>query len=411
MNQPDAGQGVAQVQSDGQPVARPERPSGKRPTIDLSILIPTYNEADNIGELLRRISRVVVERKIPCEVLVLDDQSPDGTAMTAFETDVPIVVRVIERTGPRGLSPAVIDGIEQARGEYVLVMDADLQHPPESIVDLLWTVREGGADFVIGSRYVPGGDANEFGFYRKLNSKAATWLAAPLVGLQVRDPMAGFFCCRRDLIEGHELSPIGYKIALEIMVKCRPQKVAEVPIRFGSRHAGDSKMNFGQQLDYLRHLRRLYEWRWPAASQFGLFCAVGATGVVVDLTIMMLLVSGGWTFGPARVLSIMAAMLSNFLLNRRITFPGAVQGRCPGQLARFVGVCSLGMGINWVVSNACYSLMPSLRGAYQLCCLAGIAAGTVNNYLLSKYVAFRTSNGSDGRSSADGPQDQIKPNS
>ena len=355
---------------------------------ELSIIIPTYNEAGNVPELLRRIARVVTGRSITCEVLVMDDSSPDGTAEAARTTDVPIVVRAVERTGQRGLSPAVIEGIHLARGRYVLVMDADLQHPPESLVDLLQAVRD-GADFVIGSRYVPGGTSGEFGLYRRLNSRIATLLAAPLAGRRVRDPMAGFFCFRRDLITDQPLNPVGYKIGLEILVKCRPDTVTEVPIDFGARNAGDSKMTLSQQADYLRHLRRLYDWRWPGISQCILFFAVGGTGMVVDLGIMALLMCANWSFPVARVLSILAAMLWNFLLNRRVTFPDAVKGRADRQLVRFVAVCLLGLCINWAVSNSLYVLIPSMRVYYQLFCIAGIVVASINNFVLSKYVAFR----------------------
>lgn len=226
---------------------------------DLSILVPTFNEAANVPELLRRIARVAVERDIRCDVLVLDDRSPDGTAAAARSTNVPVPVRVVERTGPRGLSPAVVEGIGLARADRILVMDADLQHPPESIPDLLGALCR-GADFVIGSRYVTGGRSDEFGFWRRLNSRVATWLAAPLTGRRVQDPMAGFFCFRRDVLDTTPLNPVGYKIGLEILVKCRPRSVVEVPIRFGARHAGRSKMNLSEQIAYLRHLARLYGW-------------------------------------------------------------------------------------------------------------------------------------------------------
>ncbi len=317
----------------------------------------------------------------------MDDGSPDGTAAAARDTDVPMVVRVVERTGERGLSPAVIDGIRLARGKYVLVMDADLQHPPESLVDLLQAVRD-GADFVIGSRYVAGGTSGEFGVYRRLNSRIATLLATPLTGRRVRDPMAGFFCFRRGLVGDQALNPVGYKIGLEILVKCRPTKLVEVPIGFGTRNAGDSKMNLGQQLDYVRHLRRLYEWRWPGLSQCVLFFAVGGTGLVVDLVIMTLLVRGGWSFPVARLLSITAAMLWNFLLNRRITFPDAVRGHSGGQLAKFVAVCTLGLGINWTISNTLYHILPSWRTYYQFFCFAGIVLASISNFLLSQRIAF-----------------------
>jgi len=355
---------------------------------ELSVVIPTYNEAGNVAELLRRIARVATEKGIRCEAVVMDDSSPDGTAEAARQTDVPLTVRVVERTGERGLSQAVVEGIGVARGDYVLVMDADLQHPPESIADLLQAVRD-GADFVIGSRYVPGGQANEFGFLRQLNSKAATLLAVPLIGRRVRDPMAGFFCFRRDLAKDRPLSPIGYKIGLELLVKCAPKNVVEVPIRFSSRHAGDSKLSLTEQLNYLRHLRRLYDWRWPTLSQAALFCAVGSSGMIVDLGLMMVLMYLGVAFPLARVASILTAMVSNFFLNRWITFLGADRSPWRPQLAKFVAACSLGLVINWSVSNALWALIPSFRRAYQLFCIAGIIAGTLSNYLLSKHVVFR----------------------
>ncbi|MFQ5489333.1 MAG: glycosyltransferase [Phycisphaerae bacterium] len=354
---------------------------------ELSIIVPTYNEAGNMPELLRRIARVVTERDIPCEVLVMDDSSPDGTAEAAKATDVPIVVRVVERTGEKGLSPAVVEGISLARGQYILVMDADLQHPPESIPDLLEAIRA-DAQFVIGSRYVSGGTSDDFTFYRRVNSRAATLLSAPLIGSRVRDPMAGFFCFRRELVAGAELNPVGYKIGLEILAKCRPDNVEEVPIKFAARHAGDSKMNFGQQVDYLRHLRRLYDWRWPRASQCALFFAVGATGMVIDLTLMAMLMYSHWSFGWARGLSILAAMLFNFLLNRRVTFPDAVNGKSHTQLIRFTGVCLLGLGINWGISNALYQLLPAWQGYYVLFCMTGIVVASFSNFLLSRRIAF-----------------------
>ncbi len=371
---------------EGSPVTE----TGSAPQADvfeLSIVVPTYNEAKNVPELLRRIARVVTQKDIRCEVIIVDDNSPDGTAQAAREVDVPLVVRVVERSGPRGLSPAVVDGINLARGTYVLVMDADLQHPPESIPELLAAVR-GGAGFVIGSRYVVGGEANEFGFYRILNSKIATLLTVPLVGRHVRDPMAGFFCLRRDLADAEQLNPIGYKIGLELLVKCRPGKIVEVPIRFSPRHAGDSKLTLSEQIKYLRHLRRLYDWRWPTLSQAVLFCAVGTCGMVVDLTLMTLLMFFGVAFPLARVASIATAMVFNFVLNRRITFPGAALRTWKPQLAKFVAACSVGVVINWSVSNALYALIPSLRWAYQLFCIVGIVTGTASNYLLSKYVVF-----------------------
>src|SRR5207247_2034186 len=169
---------------------------------------------------------------------------------------------LLVRTANRGLSPAVLDGLRAARHDRLVVMDADLSHPPEKIPDLLAAL-EGGADFVIGSRYVPGGSTDaEWGLFRWLNSKLATLLARPLTS--AKPPMAGFFAWRRGTFEaGVDLNPIGYKIGLELIVKCRCRKIAEVPIHFADRKVGQSKLSFREQLRYLQHLRRLFIYQYP----------------------------------------------------------------------------------------------------------------------------------------------------
>ncbi len=365
-----------------------QTPAATVGSFDLSIIIPTFNEAENVPVLLRRLAKVLTGTQIPAEVWIVDDASPDGTAEVARQVDVPLVVRVIERSGPRGLSPAVVDGLRVARGTHVLVMDADLQHPPEAIPKLLGALRA-GADFAIGSRYVAGGAANEFGLLRVLNSKIATWMAVPLVGSGVRDPMAGFFCFRRADVDAETLNPVGYKIGLELLVKSSPGRVVEVPIDFGSRHAGQSKLSFAEQLSYLQHLRKLYAHRWPTASQAALYCAVGACGMVVDLACMTVLMTLGVVFSAARVASILVALVGNFVLNRAITFPEANRRAWRSQFVKYALVCMIGLVLNWGVSTGLYHALPAWHGAYLLFCLVGIVAGTASNFLLSKHIVFR----------------------
>src|SRR5262249_7023890 len=164
----------------------------------------------------------------------------------------------IVRTHDRGLSPAVLDGLRAARYDVFVVMDADLSHPPEKIPEMVRALQN-GADFVIGSRYVAGGTTDaEWGLFRWLNSKVATLLAWPLTS--ARDPMAGFFALTRPTFERGQtvLNPIGYKIGLELLVKCHCGAVREVPIHFADRKFGSSKLSFKEQLRYIQHLRRLY---------------------------------------------------------------------------------------------------------------------------------------------------------
>ncbi|MEM9064294.1 MAG: polyprenol monophosphomannose synthase [Planctomycetota bacterium] len=228
--------------------------------IAVSVVVPTFREADGVTALLDRVDGVRQSHDIALELILMDDPSGDGITEHVAESGHDWA-RVVSRTGPRGLSAAVLDGFGEAIGDTIVVMDADLSHPPESIPDML-TKLDLGAQMVVGSRYVQGGSTDDgWGFFRWLNSAVATVLARPLTKL--RDPMSGFFAVRRaDVVSGHGYDPIGYKIALEVIVKCAFKRVEEVPIRFGLRHAGESKLTLVEQFKYIEHLRRLYAFRF-----------------------------------------------------------------------------------------------------------------------------------------------------
>lgn len=233
----------------------------KASRFDLSVIVPTYREAGNIRELSRRVFDSVDASGINCEMIVVDDDSRDGidSACSSLSRIYP-QLHLFVRKNQRGLSTAVIRGIEESRGNVLLVMDADLSHPPEKIPELYKAIRQ-GAEFAIGSRYTEGGYTEEgWSVWRKLNSKIATGMALPLV--RVKDPMAGFFAFNRQVyIRCDSLSPIGYKIGLELMVKGRVQEVVEIPIIFANRKEGKSKLSAKEQANYLRHLGRLYAWK------------------------------------------------------------------------------------------------------------------------------------------------------
>lgn len=230
---------------------------------ELSIIVPTFREARNIPILVPRVFDALAAAGWRAEMIIVDDNSCDGTEEAVAELAQRYPVRVITRRGERGLSSAVLRGFDEARAELLLVMDADLSHPPERVPAVADAVRSGGADFCIGSRYVSGGTtADDWGLDRQLNSRVATWLARPLT--RVRDPMAGFFCLRRDTWKrAAKLNPIGYKIALELLVKCRCRNAVEVPIVFSDRLYGESKLTTRQRIEYLRHLAALYRFKFP----------------------------------------------------------------------------------------------------------------------------------------------------
>ncbi len=238
----------------------PSAPQETLPT-ELSVVVPTYREAENIPLLLERLDAALRNRVRGYEALIVDDNSPDGTreAVSKLEGRFPVRLRVRTEL-PRCLSSSVIEGIRLAAHDRIVVMDADLQHPPERIPDLVRPLLEGRADFVLGSRYT-GGASNSLGWLRRLNSVGATWLARPLT--RTSDPMSGFFCFDRRLLSpGTKLDPVGYKIALEILVKTGCRRVAEVPIEFGLRARGESKLSLREQTKYLKHLLKLYRFRF-----------------------------------------------------------------------------------------------------------------------------------------------------
>lgn len=236
--------------------------------LDVTVVVPTYCEAANLPLLVPHLSAALHDAGLRGEILIVDDASPDETEPACRELALSYPLRLLVRRGERGLSGAVLYGLRQARGDVLVVMDADLSHPPEKVPALVAAVR-GGADFALGSRYVRGGSTDAgWGLLRRLNSWTATLLALPLT--RARDPLAGFFALRRETFTaGGPFDPVGFKVGLELLVKCRCRRVREIPIAFTDRARGTSKLTLRERFDFLRHLARLYRWRWlgPRAAR------------------------------------------------------------------------------------------------------------------------------------------------
>ncbi|HEX6266384.1 MAG TPA: glycosyltransferase family 2 protein [Burkholderiales bacterium] len=352
----------------------------------VSVIVPTYKEAENLPLLLDRLDRVRCERGLDMEVLIVDDDSRDGTveALARYERFRP---KLIVRTADRGLSQSVCEGLARAANEVLVVMDADLSHPPESIPQLLEAIARGG-DFAIGSRYVKGGSTSEdWGLLRWINSRAATLLARPFTA--ARDPMSGFFALRRDDYRraAERLNPIGYKIGLELIVKCGCRSIREVPIHFDNRRFGKSKLSLREQLRYLQHLRRLAIYTYGTWSHLAQFLVVGGLGAVVNLAALTLLLLAGVGVNAALAAAIVLSMVFNFALNRRFTFSYARRGPMLQQLAGFVAACSLGALVNYTLAAALLRAFPALMP--QLASMAGIVAGSGLNFLFNRFAVFR----------------------
>ena len=228
----------------------------------LSIIVPTFREVLNIPILVKEIF-CALEKVIPqWELIIVDDNSEDGIFSVCEHLRWKgFPLKLIIRKSKRGLATAVLEGFKEAKAPIFVVMDADLSHPPAAIPVFYKKVQD-GADFVIGSRYMAGGGTDDkWTLFRFINSKIATLLARPLVS--VTDPMSGFFGIPRELWEScNDLSPVGYKIGLELIVKGNPINLKEVPIYFRTRVRGKSKLSIRQQVLYICHLRRLYAYKW-----------------------------------------------------------------------------------------------------------------------------------------------------
>jgi dolichol-phosphate mannosyltransferase len=358
----------------------------------ISVILPTYNEAENMRRILPALTKVFREKAIEGEVIVVDDDSPDGTAGIASDFADSCPVRVHVRKSDRGLSRAVMDGFRLAQGDVCVVMDADLSHPVDKIPDMIQPILEGRCDATVGSRYVQGGGASNWPLLRRIVSRGAGMLAKGVTALS--DPTSGFMAVRRSILEGVTLDPLGWKIVLEVVVKTRA-RVMDVPIVFADREQGQSKLGLKAQVDYLRHLGRLYAFRYPLFLEFVKFCLVGLTGLVVDTAVLVSLVDYvGLDPRFAALFAFATAVSWNYVFNRMWAFES---GRCtpiPRSYVFFVSVSLGGLAVRIGVMHLLieYAGMGE-KPWYILASLIGIGAATVFNFLGSRYVAFRSRRG------------------
>jgi dolichol-phosphate mannosyltransferase len=350
----------------------------------VTVVIPTYREAENIPSLAARFRTFRDSSGIDLQVLLMDDNSQDGSAEKIAELDIPWI-NLVTRTGARSLSQAVLEGMLSTTSDVLVAMDADLSHPPEKIPDLLRTLDE-GAEIAVGSRFAEGGTtADNWGIARWLNSRIATLLALPLASLS--DPMSGFFALRRStLTAGRDFNPVGYKILLELIIKCRCKRIAEIPIHFDNRRFGKSKLSLSEQLKYIRHLRRLYMYKYGTWSHLAQFVVVGCSGLVVNLGVLTVLLQAGIANKVAIAAAIAISMLWNFVLNRRFSFSYARDGSIARQFLGFVAASSLGAVVNYATTIEVWHLIRYK----QMAALIGVLAGTSFNFIASRFVVFRT---------------------
>jgi dolichol-phosphate mannosyltransferase len=337
-------------------------------SIRLSVIVPTYREGKNIAELVARLSRIL-DPLAPdrYEIIVVDDDSPDGTWQIAQQLTANYpALRVMRREGDRGLSTAVIRGWQAARGEILAVIDADLQHPPETTADL-YRMMERGSDLAVATRHVEGGGVSDWSAFRRFISRGAQIIGLvvlPDVVGRVSDPMSGYFMVRRSAVQDVELHPLGYKILIEVLARGRSKWIGEVPYVFRERDQGESKVTLKVYGDYLRHLLRLRVSSLPLA-RFVRFALVGCSGVVVDMGLLFVLsdpIMLGWGLTRSKLIASELAIVNNFLWNDSWTFHD-VSARHPGgkyklrRFAKFQAICFAGLMLNTILLNLQFNLL------------------------------------------------------
>lgn len=356
--------------------------------MDLSIVIPTYNEADNIPPLLAQVFQVLKDSGIDGEVIIVDDDSPDRTWELAQDLMVKYDgLQVIRRRNEKGLSTAVLAGFKAASADRVMVMDADLSHPPAKITDLYNALDT--ADISVASRYVKGGGVKDWPLSRRLVSKGATTIAKVLTS--VKDPMSGFFALRKEVIEDVELSPKGYKILLEVLVRGRYGKVKEIPFVFEDRRAGESKLSSGVCMKFISHTLSLLRVSQTTKAQLVRFSIVGGLGTLVNLAVLWSLVElGSVWYISAAVLSFVAAVTFNFVGNKVFAFRDRRMGTgtLTSQYVKFTLVSIASLFINLAV----LFLLVDMGGLWYIPSqVVAIVAATAGNFVGAKFWTFGSS--------------------
>src|SRR5580700_4051873 len=372
-------------------------PANADSLVDVSLVLPTYNEAKNIAAVIEQLVPVLdAVPNLQYEIIVVDDDSPDRTWEIALGlTDKFPQVRVIRRQGERGLSTAVIRGWQIARGKILAVMDADLQHPPEVAAKLCKEMLR-GADLGIASRHVEGGGVSDWSLLRRIISRGAQligFILLPEVIGRISDPMSGFFMIRRTAIQGRELSPLGYKILIEVLGRGKVKWIAEVPYTFRERAEGASKLTNKIYLEYFQHLFRLRLFLLHASS-FVRFCVVGASGVVIDMSMLYLLsdpTTLHWGLTRSKFLAAEAALLNNFIWNDMWTFGDIsreqnTMSQRAKRFLKFNAICSIGIILNILILNIEFNFFHMNRYVANL---VAIGLVTLWNYKSNKEFSWR----------------------
>ena len=372
----------------------------------ISIIIPTYNESQNILQILKSI-KDNLPKNFVTQAIVVDDNSPDGTGklvedyLKNIKKMADYTIEIIHRKAKDGLGSAILKGIQHAKGDTIVVMDCDFSHPPHIIPKLIESIKKYQYDIVVASRYIKGGKIQGWSLKRKTMSKFATLIAKKGLGINTHDPMSGFFAFKRNIIKGLNIDAIGYKFLLEILVKTKNVSIKEIPYTFQNRELGSSKLSIRTIFDYYRSVWKLYRYGKPLEKQekrssvkflykAGRFYTVGASGFIVNYMISLLLTGGVsdlW-YLHANVIGIIASITTNFVLNKTWTF-GDRDFRLKktiSQYGKFAMFSSLGA---LVQLGMVYFLVDSNEISYPLALILAVMTAAFGNFILNKKFTFK----------------------
>jgi dolichol-phosphate mannosyltransferase len=372
----------------------------------ISIIIPTYNESQNIIKILKLVKENL-PRNVIAQTIVVDDNSPDGTGkivedyLRNFKKKTDYTVEIIHRKAKDGLGSAILRGIQQAKGDTIVVMDSDFSHPPQIIPKLIDSIKKYQYDIVVASRYIKGGKIQGWSLKRKLMSKFATLIAKKGLGINTKDPMSGFFAFKRNIIKELNIDAIGYKILLEILVKTKGVNIKEIPYTFQDRELGSSKLGIKTIVDYYKSVWKLYRFGKPLEKQekrssvkflskAARFYTVGASGFVVNYMISLLFTGGisDMWYLHANIIGIIASITTNFILNKAWTFEDRDFRikKTVSQYGKFAMFSSLGALIQL---GMVYLLVDNAEISYPLALILAVMTAAFGNFVFNKKWTFK----------------------
>jgi dolichol-phosphate mannosyltransferase len=360
-----------------------------RPGPEVSVVVPTYNERDNIPLLVERLSRTLAG--IEWEVIFVDDNSPDGSAAVARTLgDNDARVRCLRRVGRRGLAGACLEGMLASQGRLIAVIDADLQHDENLLAEMVTRLRKDDVDIVVASRYIGAGSAAGLADgWRARLSRFGNALAQRILKVNLSDPMSGFFMVRRAVLEraAPSLSTQGFKILLDLLTSSAPLRIVELPYTFRERQHGESKLDARVAFDFLGLLlvKRISN---ALPIRFVLFCLVGLTGVAAHMAVLLSahrLIALG--FLPAQALATVGATAWNFVLNNALTYHDQrlSGGDFVRGLIQFEVICAVGALSNVGIANWVFYYNPD----WWIAGLAGALMSATWNYVVSAAIVWR----------------------